>query len=142
MSFLGMGTFEILIILLVAFIFLGPERMIDAARTLGKWTGELRRMGSTVQAEMEDLTNIGDPLSSRPGPTRNSSQENASETPLDQDHPTPFRPKTVEDPASSPGDVGSGSASRPTADDKRAAPATRPAAQSNDPDSARKEESA
>ena len=31
MSFLGMGTMEILIILLVAFIFLGPERMIDAA---------------------------------------------------------------------------------------------------------------
>ena len=71
MSFLGMGTFEILIILLVAFIFLGPERMIDAARTLGKWSGELRRMGSTVQAEMDDLTNIGDPLSSRRPPTQN-----------------------------------------------------------------------
>ena len=28
MSFLGMGTLEIVIILLVAFIFLGPERMV------------------------------------------------------------------------------------------------------------------
>ena len=45
MSFLGMGTMEIFIILLVAFIFLGPERMVDAARTLGKWTGELRAYG-------------------------------------------------------------------------------------------------
>ena len=88
MSFLGMGTFEILIILLVAFIFLGPERMIDAARTLGKWTGELKRMGSTVQAEMGDLTNIGDPLASRRPPTQNSGQDDTSETPLDQDHPT------------------------------------------------------
>ena len=102
MSFLGMGTFEILIILLVAFIFLGPERMIDAARTLGKWTGELRRMGSTVQAEMEDITNIGDPLSSRPGPTRNNSREGAPDTPMDQDHPTPFRPQPVENQASPP----------------------------------------
>jgi sec-independent protein translocase protein TatB len=100
MSFLGMGTFEILIILLVAFIFLGPERMIEAARTLGKWTGELRRMGSTVQAEMDDLTNIGDPLASRRPPTQTGTQEDASETPLDQDHPTPFRPRPAEDPES------------------------------------------
>lgn len=86
MSFLGMGTMEILIILLVAFIFLGPERMIDAARTLGKWTGELRRMGSTVQAEMEDLTNIGEPLSSRRAPGSGGRADTA-EPPLDQDHP-------------------------------------------------------
>lgn len=55
MSFLGMGTLEILIILLVAFIFLGPERMVDAARTLGKWAGEMRRMSAGVRAEMDDL---------------------------------------------------------------------------------------
>lgn len=87
MSFFGMGTFEILIILLVAFIFLGPERMIDAARTLGKWTGELRRMGSTVQAEMDDLTNVGAPLSSRHTQTRDNVRAETSEPPLDQDHP-------------------------------------------------------
>ena len=138
MSFLGMGTFEILIILLVAFIFLGPERMIDAARTLGKWTGELRRMGSTVQAEMEDLTNIGDPLSSRPGPTRNRSQEGASETPLDQDHPTPFRPQPVENPASPPATEGSGNASSPPEDSTQPAPSS----QSDGPNPARNEESA
>ena len=55
MSFLGMGPFEIIIILLVAFIFLGPERMADAARTLGKWTSELRRATAGVRAEMDDL---------------------------------------------------------------------------------------
>ncbi|MCY3542641.1 MAG: twin-arginine translocase TatA/TatE family subunit [Chloroflexi bacterium] len=90
MSFLGMGTFEIIVILLVAFIFLGPERMVDAARTLGKWTGELRRMGSTVQAEMDDIGNIGAPLSQRPAPPRNQQShdgDNPSNTPLDQDEP-------------------------------------------------------
>ena len=55
MSFLGMGPFEIIIVLLVAFIFLGPERMAEAARTLGKWTGEIRRMGAGARAEMDDL---------------------------------------------------------------------------------------
>ena len=88
MSFLGMGTFEILIVLLVAFIFLGPERMIDAARTLGKWTGELRRMGSTVQAEMDDLTNVGSPLTSRYEQGQSARDTAANTQPLDQDHPS------------------------------------------------------
>ena len=141
MSFLGMGTFEILIILLVAFIFLGPERMIDAARTLGKWSGELRRMGSTVQAEMDDLTNIGDPLSSRRPPTQNGPRDDASETPLDQDHPTPFRPRPANESASeAEASVTAGGA---PADGAQPAPATQSnATQPNDPNSARKEETA
>ena len=134
MSFLGMGTFEILVILLVAFIFLGPERMIDAARILGKWTGELRRMGSTVQAEMEDLTNVGDPLASRRPPTQNSAQDDASETPLDQDHPTPFRPQPVENPESPPGAESSATAGSP--------PTPTTQRKSDSPNSAHKEESA
>ena len=44
MNFFGMGAMEVLIILLVAFIFLGPNRMVDAARFLGKMVGEARRM--------------------------------------------------------------------------------------------------
>lgn len=87
MSFLGMGTMEILIILLVAFIFLGPERMVDAAKVLGKWTGELCRMGSTVQAEMDDLTNVNAPLSSRYNQTPDAKSADTATQPLDQDHP-------------------------------------------------------
>ena len=52
MNFLGMGTPEILVVLLVAFLLLGPERMINAAKTLGKYAGEMRRMAS----EIPDLT--------------------------------------------------------------------------------------
>ena len=44
MSILGMGTIEILLILLVAFIVLGPERMVDAARLLGRAARETRRL--------------------------------------------------------------------------------------------------
>ena len=44
MNFLGMGPMEVIIVLLVAFIFLGPERMIDAARMMGKGMRELRRL--------------------------------------------------------------------------------------------------
>ena len=43
MNILGMGTLEILVILLIAFIVLGPERMVDAGRLLGKAVREARR---------------------------------------------------------------------------------------------------
>ena len=56
MNFLGMGTPEILVVLLLAFLLLGPERMINAARTLGKYAGEMRRMAS----EIPDITLEGD----------------------------------------------------------------------------------
>ena len=39
---------EIIIILVVAFIFLGPERMIDAARLLGKTVREGRNLASEL----------------------------------------------------------------------------------------------
>lgn len=44
MSVLGMGPMEILVVLLIAFIVLGPERMVSTARMLGRTTGELRRI--------------------------------------------------------------------------------------------------
>ncbi len=48
MSILGMGTFEILVVLLVAFIFLGPTKMVDAGRTMGKAIRELRKMAAEL----------------------------------------------------------------------------------------------
>lgn len=44
MNILGMGTTEILVVLLLAFILLGPGKMVDAARLLGKASREVRRM--------------------------------------------------------------------------------------------------
>ena len=44
MNFLGMGPMEIIVIFLVAFLLLGHERMIDAARLMGKAVKEIRRM--------------------------------------------------------------------------------------------------
>ena len=55
--------------------------------TLGKWTGELRRMGSTVQAEMDDLVNVDSPLATRQSRTETTSDSGAATRPLDQDHP-------------------------------------------------------
>ena len=48
MNILGMGPLEILLIALIAFIFLGPERMSDAARLLGKTIREGRNIASAI----------------------------------------------------------------------------------------------
>ena len=58
MNFLGMGFLEILIILIIAFIFLGPERMVDAARMLGKLVREARNIASEVPRVVVDDDDI------------------------------------------------------------------------------------
>ena len=48
MNFLGIGSMELLVILLVAFLVVGPGRSIEMARRTGKVLGDLRRGFSEV----------------------------------------------------------------------------------------------
>ena len=55
MTILGMGPLEILVVLMIAFIVLGPDKMVSTARTLGKVTGELRRLAEGLpQISLDD----------------------------------------------------------------------------------------
>ena len=62
MNILGMGTMEILLILLIAFIVLGPQKMVDVARMLGKASRELRRMSADLPRLVID--------EEKPGPSK------------------------------------------------------------------------
>ena len=48
MNVLGIGSLEILLILIVAFVFLGPEQLIDVARFLGNAVKEGRKLASEM----------------------------------------------------------------------------------------------
>ncbi|MDQ1424479.1 MAG: sec-independent protein translocase protein TatB [Acidimicrobiaceae bacterium] len=48
----NVGTGELLVILLIALIVLGPDKLPDAARKMGNIMGELRRMSGGFQQEM------------------------------------------------------------------------------------------
>ena len=64
MNFLGMGTMEVLIVLLVAFLFLGPERMVDVARLLGRAVREVRRLSAELprlDIDLDDESSAGTP---------------------------------------------------------------------------------
>ena len=48
----NVGPGELLVIMLVALVVLGPDKLPDAARKMGNVMGELRRMSSGFQEEM------------------------------------------------------------------------------------------
>ena len=48
MNFLGVGPMEIILVLLIAFIFLGPERMTEAVRMLAKIVREARNLAAGI----------------------------------------------------------------------------------------------
>jgi Sec-independent protein translocase protein TatA len=90
---LGIGPLELLVVLLVAFIFLGPERMIDAARLLGKASREVRRLSTELsQIDLnDDETTPGrtDPIQRGVGSSGSSDPEAITK---DADSPVSFQP--------------------------------------------------
>ena len=76
MSFLGMSYLEILVIALVAFVFLGPERMVDMARKLGKMVGTVRAMAADLPS-IEDLDLDGTRERARAGTRPVSAKDDA-----------------------------------------------------------------
>ena len=50
MNLMGMGLPEMAVVLLIAFLVLGPGKSIEMARTVGKIVGELRRSFSELTA--------------------------------------------------------------------------------------------
>lgn len=60
----SIGAPEILVILVVALLVLGPERLPEAARQAGRMLAELRRMSAGFQAELRDA--IQQPVSGSP----------------------------------------------------------------------------
>jgi sec-independent protein translocase protein TatB len=49
----NLGAGEVLVILLLALIVLGPQRLPDAARHVGKVAGDIKRLSSGFQSEMK-----------------------------------------------------------------------------------------
>lgn len=94
----SIGPAEILVVLVVALIVLGPNRLPDAARSMGKAMAELRRVTSGVQTEVRDA--FAEPPSyPRPaaGPTDG---ERASAPPSSTEQPEVVVVREPEPPAS------------------------------------------
>ena len=64
MNFLGMGMPEIVVILVIAFLALGPSKSIEMARATGKVLGDLRRTFNEITAAVT-LDDVDDALPPR-----------------------------------------------------------------------------
>jgi sec-independent protein translocase protein TatB len=55
-NFLNVGSWELILILIIAILVVGPERMVEMARSFGRISRQLRKMSheftSTIQAEI------------------------------------------------------------------------------------------
>ena len=69
MNVFGIGTLELLVILLVAFIALGPGKTVEVARTIGKMTREARRTFTDIM-DAASVEERGGRARENPEPTR------------------------------------------------------------------------
>ena len=87
----NVGGGEVIVILLLALIVLGPDKLPNAAKQAGKYLGEFRRMSQGFQDEIKqamDLEGLTSTTPRRMEPTRNtSSPANATAPVLDPDAP-------------------------------------------------------
>jgi len=66
----SLGPAEILVILVVALVVLGPKRLPEAGRQIGKFVREVRHWSETVQTEIRDVIDLeGEPEPPRPAAT-------------------------------------------------------------------------
>lgn len=62
---LNIGPAELLVVLVVALLVLGPNKLPGAARQVGKAIGEMRKLSTGFQAEMRDA--MKEPVDTKPG---------------------------------------------------------------------------
>jgi sec-independent protein translocase protein TatB len=95
----NVGGGELLVILLVALLVLGPQRLPDAARQLGRVMGDIRRISSGFQQELRDALDVDEapPRRSEPVPLAKAVAD-ADDAPSATTTPATATPATADAP--------------------------------------------
>jgi len=56
----GVGSSELIILILIGLIVLGPRRLPQIANQIGSWIGQARRMTRAMRRQLEDELNFDD----------------------------------------------------------------------------------
>ena len=62
MEVFGVGPFELLLVIIIGFIILGPERIPDVARSVGKGIRQIRQALQQLTTESGEKINVTDDL--------------------------------------------------------------------------------
>lgn len=85
----GMGGSEILVILIVALLFLGPDKLPEAAKQISKGIRDIKKQSRALQRTIEDDENIGGAIRDLRSALRGEDE------PI---RPKPSKPKQIEAP--------------------------------------------
>jgi sec-independent protein translocase protein TatA len=79
----GVGMPELLVILVVALVLLGPQRLPEVARTLGKALAEFRRQTADIMDEFQVQAMLEDepPPAAKPAPAAGATPTTAPAAP-------------------------------------------------------------
>ena len=123
------GFSEIVLILGLALLVLGPEKLPGLAEKVGRWTGRARAMARQLRTQLEQEVTIEEMAKSRPMQAPKSEPEPAADTAASDSHTAGYHtgPATHEFDVGLAGHDTSVPASMPP-DDLPAGPSTDPAA--------------
>ena len=62
----GVGSSELIILILIGLIVLGPRRLPQIANQLGSWIGQARRMTRSMRRQLEEELNFDDDFKIKP----------------------------------------------------------------------------
>lgn len=104
----GVGGQELVLLMVIGLIVLGPERLPRIASQIGGWLGQARRMTRVMKRQLEEELDVTKPRTIKPPPAlREPSQQPAKEKPAEPDYPLP-RDDDEYSPAHGEEDVGTG----------------------------------
>lgn len=110
----NIGGAELLVILLVALLVLGPNKLPQAARQVGHFLGEFRRIADGFQSELKSA--MDDPLAMDPKKKPASTKPTSPGGPTDQVIDADSAEKDGD--AASDADPGTGASDAATADEE------------------------
>lgn len=106
----NVGGAEMLVIMVVALLVLGPNKLPEAAKQAGKWMGELRKISTGFQHEMRQaMHEVSDPFGAGSngtgtnGTAPSASADAADRPSLDKPSSRPSLEKPGDPPAAAAG---------------------------------------
>lgn len=69
----GVSGGELVLLLLIGLVVLGPERLPRVANKLGSWLGQARRMTRVMKRQLEDELDLNKTLNTRPPASKTAS---------------------------------------------------------------------
>ena len=108
----GLGMMEILMILAIALIIVGPQKLPELAKTLGRAMGEFKRSAQDLKRSMDVETTITD-IDADPGTKSIPDQNTKTESKPPQRTVTPDEPDPYHDIGTEESDTGSSDMASP-----------------------------